>query len=59
MAKVAAAMAAGGRLGETVLLSDEAWREMHSEPKKARDLAVDVNGMSPSSFTKGGVNEFR
>ncbi len=40
-------------------ISQETCDKLHSEPKLARDYGFDVQGMSPTEFTKGGVNYYR
>ena len=52
----------GGRLGDTELLSERAWRLMHSDPTLAEDACLSglsAEGLSPTEFTLGGVCRFR
>lgn len=52
MAKISAAMANKGTLGDIEVMSEMAWEAMHANPKDAKI------GLLPSSFTEGGVNVF-
>lgn len=52
LAKIAAAMAAGGRWGEHQILSDDAWAALHANPVRKE------MGLIVTEFTQGGVNAF-
>lgn len=52
LAKLAAAMANGGRLDDAELLSEKAWRAMHDHALTRRMLMM-------THFTQGGVAQFR
>ncbi|MEM9175968.1 MAG: serine hydrolase domain-containing protein [Myxococcota bacterium] len=53
LAKIAAALAAGGTLGEQKLLDPAACEALHAETTEA-DMII-----MPTSFSQGGVNAFR
>ena len=52
LAKVAAAMANGGTLGEVQLLSPQAWEALHASPTMAPIFGL------PIQFTQGGLGKF-
>jgi CubicO group peptidase (beta-lactamase class C family) len=54
LAKIAAAMAAGGRLDNATILPSDSWNLLHSAPTKAN-----MGGFLPCEFTQGGVNFYR
>ena len=53
LAKVAAAMAAGGTIDEHMILSPQAWERLHEAP-----LQATMGGFLPCSFTQGGVAHY-
>jgi len=53
LAKLGAAMACQGTLGEVTVLSNKAWQALHAEPE-----AFTIMGVLPTNFTQGGVNKF-
>ena len=59
LAKVAAAMANRGQFGGTRVLSEKAWEMMHGDPHKEIDNALKDPGLSPTEFTRGGVNAYK
>jgi len=55
LAKLAAAMANGGTLGEVEVLSPEGWNHLHGDPIVRVDATM---GTCRTEFTQGGVNMF-
>jgi CubicO group peptidase (beta-lactamase class C family) len=53
LARIAAMMAAGGRLGSVECLSKSAWNALHKDPEPAT-----MGGALPTRFTQGGVDQF-
>ncbi len=53
LARIAAMMAAGGRLGPTECLGRPAWDALHKNPEPAS-----MGGVLPTRFTQGGVDQF-
>jgi CubicO group peptidase (beta-lactamase class C family) len=53
LARVAAMMAAGGRLDNVECLPGEAWTALHQDPLPDR-----MGGVLPTRFTQGGVDQF-
>jgi len=52
LAKIAAAMAGGGKFGATEILNDAAWTALHDRPDR-KDM-----GFATTTFTQGGVAQF-
>ena len=59
MARVAAAMANGGEVGGCRLMSQKTWLRMHGGEEEAEDAAQPHPGVSPTNFSRGGVNVFK
>ena len=53
LAKIAAMMAAGGKLEGKEYLSDQAWTALHDNP-----VQENMGGLFSTRFTQGGVNQF-
>ena len=53
LARIAAMMAAGGRLGGVEYLDTTAWEQLHKDPAPAM-----MGGVLPTRFTQGGVDQF-
>ena len=53
LARVAAMMAAGGRLGNVQCLDQSAWEALHRDP-----VPANMGGVLPTRFTQGGVDRF-
>lgn len=52
LAKIAAMMSSGGKLGDQEFLNEAGWTALHSEPVKA------TMGMGRTIFTQGGIAHF-
>ena len=52
-------MANRGQFGGTRVLSEKAWEKMHGDPHKEIDNALKDPGLSPTEFTRGGVNAYK
>tara|TARA_B110000196_G_scaffold169460_1_gene145536 strand:+ start:4415 stop:5614 length:1200 start_codon:yes stop_codon:yes gene_type:complete len=52
LAKIAAMMSSGGKLGDQEFLNEAGWTALHSEPAKA------TMGMGRTIFTQGGIAHF-
>ena len=41
------------------LMKESTWESMHHDPSVVRDVGYDAPGISPTSFTQGGINLFQ